>query len=544
MATALAPGITTSSPAAALSSPAVDTTLDANDPSIPSAAYLRMQPRWEKCRACFIGTEAIRAGGEDYLIRYGAESDDDYEVRLNLAAFYNAYARTVLASVGMLLEEEPTLGADMPPELVALWENIDAQGTHGWVFSRKLATAGIVDSYAGILVEHTNVNAPTLDRSKASAAAVPGRPVDASDERALGLRPYFLLYKADDVIKALYETRNGVRTLTLLILREITTERVGLFGTQTITQYRIYTNERGTIRSQLWKQPVGGGRASLAEGPFVIANQTEIPWSAFVAGDEIAQGEYKPPLIDLADLNIQYHNSLTNHLSLQALAYVPTQVRIGAARISDPNDANVGEYPPITLGPRSTIEAPVIDGVAQPVYWHSPPVDVLDAGERTLTSTKADMGTLGGSFMSAETRAAETAEGKRIDSGAQRATLGNDSIALKDCLERAFGYAAKYRKLQGGSVTLNADFTGEDIDPQYLSVLVNAFQDDVLTLAELRYVIKTGQLPEDFDPEDKKILDQLLTAAAARAEQLRIAAEAKAAGSGGGLPVADATGGG
>lgn len=178
-----------------------------------------------------------------------------------------------------------------------------------------------------------------------------------------------------------------------------------------------------------------------------------------------------------------------------------------------------------------------MQGVANPIYWLSPPVDVLEAGERTLAATKADMGTMGAAFLSAETRAAETAEGKRIDSAASRATLKSVSGAVKDCLERAFGFMAAYKQLRGGSVTLNDNFTGEGIDSVYLGVLVTAYHEDVLTLEELRHVIQTGQLPEDFDPSDKAIIDELWARAAAREDQKQAEADARMgnppAGSGG-----------
>lgn len=457
---------------------------DANDPSIATAVYERMRPRWEKCRDCFMGTEAIRAGTTTYLPQYEAESDERYEVRSQLAAFYNGYSRTVLASVGMLLEEEPTLGEDMPPDLVELWENIDAAGTHGAVFARRLATAGIIDGYAGILVEH-------------SRSPAPGQ-LSGDEEKRLGLRPYFLLFRAHDVMRAIYESVNGARVLTLLVLREVVRRRDGLFGTKTVVQYRVYTNEKGVISYQLWSALDSSSRPSKTEGPTTVPNLTAIPWAPFIAGEEVpgSPGEYKPPLLDLADLNIQYHNTLTNILSLQSLAFVPTPVRIGATP-----DAQ-GNYPTLVLGPGNTIEAPITEGVAEPVYWLSPDVSVLEPGDRTLQATKADMATMGAAFLAVETRAAETAEGKRIDSAAQRATLATVARALKDCLETAFGFMAAYRKLQGGSVTLNEDFTGVGIDPQYLTVLVQAYQQDALSLEELRHVIHTGQLPEDFDAAD------------------------------------------
>jgi hypothetical protein len=526
MPTATAERAATDAAAATSSLTLVDdsSTADSNDPSIPSTAYLRMKPRWEKCRDCFVGTEAIRAGGVKYLPQLSAESSSRYEIRRVLAAFYNGYSRTVLASVGLLLEEPPTLGEDMPEEIVELAENIDASGTHLTVFTKRLATSGTIDGYAGILVEHSRPDDPRIDDSRASFAASLARKVrgllSSDDEKRLGLRPYFLIFRVDDVYREIYEKVNGVKTLVLLVLREVVSKRVGLFGVKSVTQYRVYRNTRGVITYELWTAPDEGtsGRPSKTEGPTQVTNQTEIPWSPLLAGEEIPgkPGEYKPPLIDLADLNIQYHVCLTNHLSLESLAYVPTPVRIGAEADDD------GNYPELVLGPANTIEAPIMAGVAEPVYWLSPPVDVLAQGERTLLATKADMGTMGAAFLSAETRAAETAEGKRIDNAASRATLGTMAIALQDCLERAFGFMASYRKLKAGSVTVNDDFTGEGIDSTYLGVLITAYQQDVITLEELRYVIQTGQLPEDFDPSDKAIIDELFARAAARESQREI----------------------
>lgn len=481
------------------------------DPSIPSKSYVNMKPRWKKHRDVFQGTEAIRAGGVDYLPQYAGESDARYEVRKVIAAFYNGYARTVMASVGLILGEEPVWDAQTDAKLLQCWENFDAAGTHGAVISKRLLTGCTIDSSGGLMAEMMNKDDPRIDRSKASAAATPGAVLSADDEARLGLRPYAVIYRADDVLKEYYEsTRDGVKVLALLILREVTRERVGKFGITSVVKFRCYFNTNGIVTCEVWKSTAGG--AATQDGATVtLRNQNEIPWSPLITGDEIPgkPGEYKAALSDLADLNIQYHVSLTNHLSLQALAYVPTPVRIGASPIMSEEhqlvksgEAEVGQYPPIVLGPGNTLEAPHVDGVAQPIYWLSPPVDVLAEGSNTLTQTKADMASMGAAFLSAETRAAETAEGKRIDSAASRATLANISKALKDCLERTMAFMGKYIGVTAGSVSLTDNFTGEGLDTAYMAIILQAYQASTISLEDLRHVLQTGQLPEDFDNTD------------------------------------------
>lgn len=524
MATAVSPAFTSSGGAAPPNPNATPSTLpyDTDNPAIPHPAYLRMEPRWTKCRALMAGTEAIRDGGEDYLPRFESESDDSYSVRVQLAALYNGFARVVKASVGMLLQQEPVLGKDMPQPLVDLWENVDGAGTHGAVFTAQLVENGIIDGHDGIFVDYLNPDAAQLDRSRASAAATVGSPLSADDEARLGLRPYWILVKADDVIKQLYQTIDGRRTLILLVIRENIDERVGQFGVVGRTRYRVYTNERGAITYQLWTVPIGNVRPVLTEGPRPMRNMTRIPWSPLRTGQRLSEVETRPPLMDLADLNLQHHQVQTNLLNLEQLACVPTQVRIGA-----PVDEN-GNYPPITLGPRSTIEAPYQQGVTTPVYWHSPNVTVLEPARKTLEATEAAMGAMGLSFLAPQTRATETAQAKRIDATAQNASIATVGRATQDCLELAFQFTGEYVGVKAGSVSVNKEFENLVIEPQVMMAYVAAVKDAGFPPRLLVDAWKAGgRLPDDVDVD--QLLLEMETNLNAAADQKALDAAAQAA---------------
>lgn len=475
---------------------------DPNDPSVPHPAYERMRPRWEKCRALMAGTEAIRAGEDTYLPRLEAETQDSYDVRLNIAALFPGFSRVVKAAVGMLLQQEPVLGEDMPKPLVDLWENVDAAGTHGAVFARELVQNAMIDGFDGIFVDYSRVDNPAK--------------IDSDAEKRLGLRPYWILFKVDDVIKPIYQTVNGVRTLVLLILREVVDEIVPPFGLKTVTRYRIYTNTKGVVQHQLWTVPDGGGKPTITEQPAAMQKMTRIPWSPLRAGEKISEVETKPPLLDLADLNIEHHQTKTNMLNLELLACVPTQVRIGAEK-----DPETGEYPPIVLGPRSTIEAPKLEGVAQPVYWHAPPTDVLEPVRNTLNATEAAMGAAGMAFLTPETRAAETAEAKRIDASAQSATLSTVGRALQDCLELAFDFTAEYLGIEAGSVTINRDFENQVLDSSTMLAYVQAVRDAGLPIRILLEAWQQGgRLPEGTDIEELE--QEMLANMAAEEDRKRL----------------------
>jgi hypothetical protein len=230
----------------------------------------------------------------------------------------------------------------------------------------------------------------------------------------------------------------------------------------------------------------------------------------------LGEHEYKPTLLDLADLNITHHRIATGILSLEETAFVPTIVRIGAAADKE------GNYPPILVGPGNTIEVPTTEGASSalgPVYYLSPPVAVLEPGMKSLENCKAEMGAMGASFLAPEPRAQETATAHRIDASAERATISTVSRGLKDCLESAFGFAGQYVKEKAGSVKVNNDFIGEGIDSVLAGVMVTAYQAGLFTAEELRTFLSTGQLPETFEADD---LIQLFTEQAAKEDQKKL----------------------
>jgi hypothetical protein len=482
--------------------PRDNTTLSQNDrPDIPSPAYDRMKGRWEKCRALMAGTEAIRANAERYLVQLPNESDDAFQYRARLVALFNAFKRTVKACVGLITQEEPKLGDDMPQPLVDMWENADRGGTHGAVLTKQLVTDGMIDGIAGIFTDYPRVANPAN--------------LSGDEEARAGLRPYFVRYRAQDVLKTIYQSVDGVRTLVLLVLREASEERAGKFGIQTVERYRAYTNELGVIRCEVWKKNYNESTPHPDGEPITLQNVTKIPWSPLVAGDVADANETRPPLDDLADLNVEHFQIKTNIRYLEDRALVPTMVRIGATRDED------GNYPPIAIGPQSAIEAPLVEGLSsQPLYWLSPDVSVLDPSNKSLEKVEQQMGAAGLAFLAPDTRAAETAEAKRIDEKAQNASLRSVARAVQDCLESAFGFAGQYIKQPAGSVTINADFEETVMDPAMVAELRNLAIAGKLSIETLLDRLEKGHvLDEGFDIEAEK--KRILTENTATVDTMR-----------------------
>lgn len=453
-------------------------------PDVLPPAYVRMAPRWQTCRDLMGGTEAIRAGGTRYLPKLENESPEGYEARRDLAALFNGFERTALASVGMLGVQEPALAADMPEPLVALWEDVDGAGMHGAVFTAQLALEALVCGHAGIFVD-----------------APPARAgLDEETARREGVRPYWILVRAEDEVFPYWEQQGGRRRLTMLIRKAELERRLEPFGVEALTMWYVYRRDDSGVTYERWEKPAGG-TLTLAEGPVPMRRLTEIPYARVVAGVELEGAETKPPLMSLADLNLEHHRTKTNILHLEELGMVPTQVRIGAER-----DRVTGEYPPIVLGPRNVIEAPALPGVSQPVYWHSPPVDVLEPAMKTLAATETAMEVSGSAFLAPAQRHVETASAKKINARAQNATLSRVARALQDGLELAFQHTAAYLGLKAGSVVVPTNFEDQTLDPQAMTAYVAAVaQAGLPPRVLLRAWQVGGRIPADTDLEELEL---------------------------------------
>ena len=58
-------------------------------------AYTHYKDRWQRCRDCFEGQDAIQAQGELYLPRLAEQNDDQYDAYKLRAGFFNAFLKAI-----------------------------------------------------------------------------------------------------------------------------------------------------------------------------------------------------------------------------------------------------------------------------------------------------------------------------------------------------------------------------------------------------------------------------------------------------------------
>lgn len=455
---------------------------DPNDPRTRSKASEAMQPDVTVCRDVAEGTRRMREQGTAYLPKAELEAQQDYNARKKRTVLFNGLVRTEEGLTGMVFQDPPVFQDDVSARFLELWENIDNQGTHGDLFVKSAFTDGLEAGHHGILVDFPPVNA-ALTRA---------------EEQALGARPYWVHYQNEDIISWRTAQRGGATILTQLVLREHTTEPDGDFGETPLERYRVYRLEGEIVSVQVYEirdeKPVAGSVAT-------VTNQSEIPFSVFYA-DRTGYLTSRPPLLDLAYLNVAHYQVSSDHMWSLYKASVPLLYATGI----DPGES-------LPVGPNVALKFPDVNSKVGYVE-HSG--EALGQTRTELKDLETRMGTLGLSMLQPDTRVAETAQAKRMDKAEQNSILATAARSMQDAIENAMGYTANFLgEPAGGSVSIRADFDTLTLEPERLRVLNELVTVGNLSIETLWQIMaQGGELPDDFDPEqERQRIGQLLGAA-------------------------------
>lgn len=424
------------------------------------------------CRDVSKGTTHMRQQRKTYLPQHSGEESDDYSDRLKLAVLFNALDRTVKGLTGMVFRRDPVLTDDVPESIVEHAENIDYAGTHIDAFAKERFSDGLLDGHAGILVD-----APRVDGE---------RRLSDAEEAALGVRPYWVAVRKSQITSWRTEVIDGQTVLTQLVIHEPTTVPEGPFGEQEEHRYRVYRLEGATPTVEVWR--VVDDKPQIMEEQAPVTNQDRIPFAP-IYSNRTGLLESTPPLLDLAYTNIAHYQTLADHRYCLHIANVPTLVTTGLS----PEHM-------IEVGPNSGINIPDPNGKAM---YLEPSGNAFDTNLRQLQEFKGDMAAMGLAMLQHETRAAETAEAKRLDKSVEESVLSAAARSLQDALENALQFHANFMRLpEGGSISVNRDFDAQVISPDQVRAYRELVMSGQLSVDTLWQILLEGDvLPDDFDAE-------------------------------------------
>lgn len=448
----------------------------------PSSAYLRMAPRWRMMDVLLGGTEAMRAAGTEFLPQYENESNKNYESRLKRATLLNMTEQTLDTLAGKPFRETIVLGEDVPTQVEELTEDIDMQGNNLQAFCRSWFREAWAKGFSHVLVEHPTPEAPTDDAGEE-------RPRTLADDRAEGLRPFWVHVKPECLIAAYSAVVLGKEVLTHVRILEKSVERDGWEEVEVV---RVRVLEPGSW--QVWAPDEKGEEWHIESEGFTSLDY--IPLVTFYAGKRTGLMECKPPLTDLAHLNVAHWQSSSDQRNVLTVSRFPILAASGVAADQKVN-----------IGPNNFLTTEAPEGKW---YYVEHTGAAIKAGAEDLSSLEDQMASYGSEFLRKKP-GDETATGRALDSAESSSYLASTVHDFQDCVEQAMQFTADWLSLEtGGTVTINADVDLSEADGSEMDTLLKMrAARDISRKTLLGEMQNRGVLSDDFDEEaDAELLQE------------------------------------
>ncbi|UVL59209.1 DUF4055 domain-containing protein [Pseudomonas sp. B21-032] len=450
-----------------------------DNPSITLPAVDAMRAYWAVITPLMGGTMAMRAASKTLLPQYPAEDDDSYKERLRLSTLLPAYSETVGNMTSRVFAEPLQVGDDVPEAIQVMAKDIDFAGNDLNSWSVEFFREGLSHGLCHAFVDHP----PTQDvRTQA-------------EEQAAGVRPYVVLVKPEQVLG--WRSKGGVLTMVRYI--EVIEEEDGDFGAKCVEQVRVL--EPGKWRTYR-RAEKGGVWALHDEGTNSL---TSIPWVTFYTG-RTGFMTAKPPLLELAHLNVKHWQSQSDQDNILHVIRVPILVRIGVQPIF--NDQGLPVPPEFKVGTGSLTDLPATGDLKYVEHTGQ----AVEAGRTALQDLIGEMRMAGAKLLTPEKAATKTATQAEEEAAQELSPLARMASHFGDCLAQLLQYMADYRGLgEGGAVEMRGNFDVDYMPEVSLPTLVamaNAgmiSKETLFTEMQRRGVISDEY---DWDEELEKIESQ------------------------------------
>ena len=297
-------------------------------------------------------------------------------------------------------------------------------------------------------------------------------------ERQLGLRPYLLEVRADQILGWRKEEDSPLAPVNQIRISEYVTEAVGLFGDKAVHQIRVL--ERGAW--SIWRKGDNGwamyqeGTTSLPAIPLAVTYSSKVHELMSV-----------PPLLPLANLNILHGQ---RQADLQHALHVAALPVMYLKAFEDNGDE-------IALSANSAILLPENGEVG----YAEPASSAFESQQGFITELEQQMRNLGISTLFSQTYVGETAEAKAMDRSDSDSMLSVVSQDLENALQNAMEMAAAFVGIEAPKVCVSRDFDLQKLDGPQVAQYMSMWQNGAITHQTLLEILSRGEILPDIDIE-------------------------------------------
>lgn len=445
--------------------------------------------KWQKIRDCIAGKDAVIASGETYLPRLSEQNDDDYSAYQLRAEFFNATSRTLEGMVGILLRKQPTVVTTLENDPI-MWD-VDMGNTGLVEYARKVANDVCSVGRAGTLI-------------------------DWSDTES---RPYVAFYRAEDILNWQTARIDGRITLTKLVLREcIQEESSDEFDPNQVEQYRVlsldYEGGVPRVMARVYREdkaPVSNrrsGRPGDDKTVFRISDVfelqrrgkplTEIPF-VFHGAEEGGPSVDKPPLYDIAEINLGHYRTSADLENGRHVCGVPTPYAVG---FQADTKLYLGSAYAWTSEDTSA-SAGFIEFTGQG----------LAALERGLDEKTKQMESLGARILAHTAGGAEAYGTVALRNAAENSGVTKVADQLGDSITRVLGWLEWWKGTMDtiadtkAEFHIHKDYNAMPLTPEETTALTALWQQNAISYESLFERLQRGEvIPEGRTMEEEKAL--------------------------------------
>ena len=441
-----------------------------NDPSIALPAVERMREHWAIVDPLMGGTQAMRAAGTKLLPQYPAEADDTYKDRLSLSTLLPAYAETVASSTSRVFAEPLQLGEDIPEPVKLFCDDIDLGGNDLNSWSVEWFREALAKGLCHAMIEHQL----TLDAEGNKLYKT------VAEEEAAGVRPYAVIIKPGQVLGWRFD---GGKLMQVRYMESVEVAD-GDFGVKCVDQVRVL--EPGSWRT--YRKPEKGG--AWVEEASGSTSLTYIPWVTFYTG-RTGPMTAKPPLLELAYLNVKHWQSQSDQDNLLHVARVPLLFVF-----------TDDEQFKLVISSGSATRMPK-DGEAKYVEHTGA---AIEAGRQSLQDLIDEMRMAGAKLLQRDKQQVKTAAQANEEAAQELSPLARLAGQFADCIAQLLQILADYGSLgDGGRVEMrgnfDSDFAPEVSLPNLISMANSGKLSDETLYSEMQ---RRGVISDELDWEDEK----------------------------------------
>lgn len=439
--------------------------------------YERMREVWRRCRDAVEGEDAIKSGGERYLPRPSGHSKDEYLAYVNRAYWYNATERTLDGLHGLVFRKPPVV--DGPGAIETYLDAIDVLGNSFQTFAQMVVKELFIVGRVGVLVDFPRVEAGEVN--------------SRAEYEARGLRPYAVMYRAENITNWRTTTVNGKRQLSLVVLYSpYEVESGDGFTMNAVQSYRVLRLQDQVYVMEQWDEVDGDFQLVSALTPTVDG----VPWDRipfqFINSDHLLSDVCKPPLINVVNLNVSHYRTVADLENGAHWTGVPTPVVIGLS--PDQNE--------VVLGAEAAMILPV-GGDAKFLEFTG---SGLAALEKRIEVKEGEMARSALRILATEKKAAEAADTETIRREGENSILASMAIRVARGLTRVLEYISTWiGATEGVLVELNTEYSPTRIDAPTLTAYLQGWQSGAYTHEDLFALLqKAGVIAEDRRFDDLK----------------------------------------